>query len=87
MPVESRNAIRREPVRYLFIHHSFPGQFVHLVRSLAQDENNTVVFVDTGNAGHIPNVKRITYTPARGAGTETHRYLRYLENGVYHGQA
>jgi len=43
-------------VRFLFVHHNFPGQYLHIVRHLVQRREHQVVFLTTPNANRIPGV-------------------------------
>lgn len=73
-------------MRLLFVHQNTPGQYKHLARHMASIPGNEVVFIGK-TPREIPNVATVTYAPSRGAGKETHRYLRPFEDQVLHGQA
>ena len=73
-------------MNFLFIHQNFPGQFLHLVRHLAEDGGNRVIFISQPNANRIPNVELITYETYRSPAAGTHHYIRDLEQGVIAGQ-
>lgn len=76
-------------MRILFLHPNFPAQFRHVATLLAQDPNNQVVFgckVENPE-WTIPGVRKVLFTVSREARAETHHYVRFLENGVLHGQA
>ncbi|WP_299158309.1 glycosyltransferase family 4 protein [Accumulibacter sp.] len=75
---------------YLFIHQNFPGQFPHIVRALAERGNEVVA---VGEARPLqqrrqphPKVRLIDYPSPKGAGANTHHYLRSLEAHVRRGQ-
>lgn len=70
----------------VFIHQNMPGQFGRLAALLAADPTNRVVFVTRRGDRPIPNVRTIVYRPRRGASTETHPYVRSMEEAVLHGQ-
>jgi glycosyltransferase involved in cell wall biosynthesis len=71
----------------LFLHPNFPGQFRHLVKTLGQDQNYQVVFATNNQQGNIPGVKKVIYQPSRTVASQTHYYIRNLENAVLTGQA
>lgn len=73
-------------MNFLFIHQNFPGQFLHLVRHLARQENHRVVFVTQHDLSRIENVEMVVYRPYRDTNPQTHRYLHDLEKGVIAGQ-
>ncbi len=50
-------------MKYLFVHQNFPGQFLHLVRHLANQPGNEILFVTEPNDNAIPGVRRFTYQP------------------------
>jgi len=79
------------PMRYLFVHQNFPGQFRHVARALADDPANEVVGL--GEAERIktqgrihPRVALAGYPAPKKAGPETHHYLREYEAHVRRGQ-
>lgn len=74
-------------MRLLFLHQNFPGQFKHLVMHYAEHPEHEALFISKPNANKIPGVHKILYKPKGQAGRHTHRYLRELENAVWHGQA
>ncbi len=78
-------------MRFLFVHHNFPGQFRHVAHALADDPLHEVVGIGeaknfkAGAAMH-PRIRIQTYpTPKRG-GEQTHPYLRDTEGHVRRGQ-
>ena len=48
-------------MRYLFVHQSFPGQYLHLVQHLLKDPANEVVFISEPSARTIEGVRRLLY--------------------------
>lgn len=74
------------PMRILFLHRSFPGQFRYLAPILAQIKDIQVAFLTTWETGEIPGVRKIVYRPQQGTPL-THGYLRGLENSINYGQA
>ena len=53
-------------MKLLFVHRSFPGQFVHLLQALAADHGNQVVFITRPSNWELAGVTKVTYalTPA-----------------------
>lgn len=77
---------RRQSVKILFIHQNMPGQFVHLAPALAQ-AGHEVVFLTKRQDAKLPGVRKAIYEEPRGAGEETHPYLKLQEASVRYGQA
>jgi glycosyltransferase involved in cell wall biosynthesis len=73
-------------MKVLFVHQNFPGQYVHLVRFLAANPRNEVVFITQRTAGEIPGVRTIRYKPRRSSSPHVHHYLRDVENAVLNAQ-
>lgn len=48
-------------MRYLFVHQNFPGQYLHFIRHLLEDQANEIVFLSEPNANAIPGVRRVIY--------------------------
>jgi len=76
-------------MKILFLHPNFPAQFRHMAGALAKDTNNQVLFGTKfeNPEWQIPGVRKVLFKPSREARPETHHYVRFLENGVLHGQA
>ncbi|HWR38621.1 MAG TPA: glycosyltransferase [Patescibacteria group bacterium] len=74
-------------MKILFVHPRFPGQFWHLVRHLADDPGNTVLFITNHAEETIKNVRTIVYTVPADADRGTHPFVQPLEKSVMHGQA
>jgi glycosyltransferase involved in cell wall biosynthesis len=73
-------------MKILFIHPNMPGQYKHMARILAEDPNNTVVFITKPKAVEIPNVIKVEYKVDREVSALSHKYLIPLERAVYIGQ-
>jgi len=75
------------PMRVLFLHNNFPGQYRHVAAALAADPANEVVFVTQRKEGAMPGVRKRLYRPSREASAQAHHYLRGTEAAVLNGQA
>jgi glycosyltransferase involved in cell wall biosynthesis len=76
----------RRPLRALFIHQNFPGQYAHLAPALAQRAGVQVWGAGEKEGYAAPGVNYIAYGAPRGAGEQTHRYIRSLEASIRRGQ-
>lgn len=76
----------RRPLRALFIHQNFPGQYAHLAPALAQRTGVQVFGLGEKPGYAAPGVTYIPYGGPRGAGDQTHRYIRPLEASIRRGQ-
>jgi glycosyltransferase involved in cell wall biosynthesis/parvulin-like peptidyl-prolyl isomerase len=74
-------------MRILFLHPNFPAQFRHVAAALAKDSRHQVVFGTARREGHLPDVHKAIYNSSREARSQTHHYVRPLENAVLQGQA
>lgn len=75
-------------MRILFVHQTFPGQFVQLALQMANNPENKVVFLtQEGNSPEFTNILKATFKQTRYATEQTHPYLRNAENAVCQGQA
>ena len=74
-------------MKYLFVHQNFPGQYLHLVRHLAADPANEVVFITQRKDATLPGVKCVVYEPSRKITPHIHHYLIDTESGVLNAQA
>lgn len=71
----------------LFLHRNFPAQFRHIAPELAKDKNNNVVFITNNKDRTLSNIKKYIYEPKRRVPKDCHRYLRFYEDAIIHGQA
>ena len=72
----------------MFIHRNFPAQFQHLAAELAKDKNNNVFFLTNNTATKsFGNIKKVVYNLKRKVPQDCHRYLRFYEESIIHGQA
>jgi glycosyltransferase involved in cell wall biosynthesis len=76
----------RRPLRALFIHQNFPGQYAHAAPALAERHGVTVFGVGEKPGYTAPGVNYVAYGAPKGAGEATHRYLRPLEAATRRGQ-
>jgi len=76
----------RRPLRAMFIHQNFPGQYTHLAPALAERAGVQVWGVGEKPGYQAPGVQYIHYGAPKGAGEQTHRYLRSLESSLRRGQ-
>lgn len=74
-------------MKILFLHRNFPAQFRHLAAHFAQDPNNQVVFITGRKEDKMPGVNKLVYNITREVPKEAHRYLRFFEESIIHGQA
>ncbi len=74
------------PVRALFIHQNFPGQWAHLAPALAQRPGAEVWALGEKEGYAAPGVRYVAYGAPDGPGAQTHRYIRGLEGAIRRGQ-
>ncbi len=63
-------------MRYLFIHQNFPGQYLHLLRHLATDPANELVFISEANPNAIEGVRRVLYQAPKPNQDAVHQVAR-----------
>ncbi len=73
----------------LFIHQSFPGQYVHICRQFLKQSGNTVVSVGMGasNISKIKGYHHYTYQPKRGNSKEIHPLVLDIETKAIRAEA
>ncbi|MHB8252290.1 MAG: glycosyltransferase family 4 protein [Acidiferrobacter sp.] len=74
-------------MKILFVHQNFPGQYLHLARTLGAQPEHEVVFLTQRRDAALPGVRNIVYQPARPITCDIHHYLRDTEAGVLNAQA
>ncbi|MGB0749253.1 MAG: glycosyltransferase family 4 protein [Magnetospiraceae bacterium] len=73
-------------MNYIFIHQNMPGQYKHIVRRLAANKKNNVVFITKRKEIEIPGVRKIVYDLHREPSQKIHHYLGMAEKGILYGQ-
>ena len=71
----------------LFIHQNFPGQYRHLVRTLADDPANRVYFITQPNDNAMYGVEKITYAMPPVPTLNCHPFTVDFDIAVRHGMA
>ena len=74
-------------MRILFIHQNFPGQFLRIAQSWAQQPGWEVLGLGRRTAPGMDGVRWLPYDLHRATGKDQHPYLRQMEGAVLHGQA
>jgi glycosyltransferase involved in cell wall biosynthesis len=72
-------------MKLLFIHQTFPGQYLHLVQHL-RDAGHDVGFVTQRRDREIPGIRMLEYQPAP-ITPSSHSYVNDLDSGVMNGLA
>ncbi len=66
-------------MKFLFVHQNFPGQFLHLVRHLAQGGRHELLFMSEPNQNRIGGVRVVPYRRPPPPPAETHPVARDLD--------
>jgi glycosyltransferase involved in cell wall biosynthesis len=76
-------------MRLLFVHQSFPGQFVHLAPALAADPGNEVIaFTMQQDVPENWNgIRMVSYLPTKGSTLDIHPWVLDFEPKVIRGEA
>ena len=73
-------------MRYLFVHQNFPGQYLHFIRHLLEDQANEIVFLSEPNTNALPGVRRVVYQKPPGA-SDAHPNMRDIDAAVRRAEA
>lgn len=86
-PYNESGGSLRGSMNVLFLHRNFPAQFRHLAAALAADRAHQVAFATARSEGSMQGVGKFVYKVTRTVSSQTHRYVRPLEEAVCDGQA
>ena len=73
-------------MRYLFVHQNFPGQYLHFIRHLLEDQANEIVFLSEPNINALPGVRRVIYQKPATA-PDVHPNMRDLDAALRRAEA
>ncbi len=73
-------------MRYLFVHQNFPGQYLHLLRHLAADKSNELVFISESNPNNIVGVRRVLYQAPKPDQEQVHPVVRDFDIAARRGE-
>jgi len=77
-------------LNFLFVRQSFPGQFRHIAKTLAEQGHKVVALGDAANIANRPDIHPAVtvfgYQPRIIAPPGTHHYVRDFEGAVRRGQ-
>jgi len=79
-------------LKFLFVHQNFPGQYLHIVRSLLQDNATSdgaheIVFMTEPNENYLLGVRKVTYARPPEAAAGVHRYARDFDLAMRRAEA
>jgi glycosyltransferase involved in cell wall biosynthesis len=79
-------------VNFLFVHQNFPGQYLHIVRSLiadneAREGTHQIVFMTEPNRNVLNGVRKVTYAKPPSVSSSVHLDAREFEMAMRRGQA
>jgi glycosyltransferase involved in cell wall biosynthesis len=72
-------------MRYLFIHQNFPAQYRHVVRYLADQPGNEVLFITQPNENVMPGVRKVTYPKDTRGPINCHAFAADLDRAIHTG--
>ncbi|MGA2215313.1 MAG: glycosyltransferase family 4 protein [Bryobacteraceae bacterium] len=71
----------------VFVHQNFPGQYLHIVRSLAEKPETKLYFITQTNHFDIPGVHKLVYQPNLSTISSCHAYTATFDAAVRTGTA
>lgn len=71
----------------LFIHHNYPGQYLHLARYMASQPGHRVFFLTQKSGPDMPGVEQLVYAPPTVARQTCHPFTQNHEAAVRNGLA
>lgn len=74
-------------MRYLFVHQSFPAQYVHLLHHLVKQGGHEIVFITASQSQEIAGVRRVLYAPPSLPSSAVHPAVRELDHAVRRAEA
>jgi glycosyltransferase involved in cell wall biosynthesis len=73
-------------MRYLFVHQNFPGQFLHLLRHLAGEQQHELIFITENRTNHMTGVRKLLHGLPQAPTAGTHRDAREFEMAMIRAQ-
>lgn len=74
-------------MKFLFVHQTCPGQFVHLLHHLAAQGRHELAFITEPNRNEIAGVRKVPYRRPVASPSQTHPVVRDLDAGVRRAEA
>ena len=73
-------------MRFLFVHQNFPGQFLHVLRHLADQRRHELVFITEENGNTLTGVRKVTYRGPERQRDTTFRDAQEFEHAAIRAQ-
>ncbi|APH55980.1 Glycosyltransferase [Granulibacter bethesdensis] len=74
-------------MKFLFVHQNFPGQFLHIVRSLAEENRHEIIFLTEENPNFLGGVRKMVYRMLRQPEPNVHLHARDMELAAVRAEA